>query len=171
MDNQNDMIECRHCGQLWRTETQLRSHRNNAKRCYQKEQAFRNSLGNKRQREAFDIVPEEIGVWHTSAFQEGHVPYLPNPRDNGSNLIHDSPLSIALAFKSCAGGKGLSEKDMTTILKVFLHPEFDSTKIPFSTGKSCKNWLKRRLETENGSPEVANLFCTTIIVILLVLLI
>lgn len=70
----------------------------------------------------------------------------------------DSALALCLLFKSLVGGKGLSEKDISAILKLIHDPDFDVSSVPFFTGRACNKWLKKKLEEENGPLEVRIIF-------------
>lgn len=66
----------------------------------------------------------------------------------------DSSFALSTSFRNCISGRGLSNDDITGILDVVLHPDFDPEDVAFTTGRSSKSWLRRRLQKDRGELEV-----------------
>lgn len=154
---------CFHCGKSFFSEMGLRCHFNAKKACKIKEKLRLQSPG----------TSNTEDIPHSSNLDND----VDDMEDNdGKNLLHkttisttekqfDTPMELAKAFKFAKSGVGLSINDITLILEVVMHPEFDASKIPFKTGKGCNLWLNKKL-SEMGTIEVnCCLYCTLIFIV------
>lgn len=178
MERESDLYICEYCTKEFLTITQLRSHKNHTKRCLQKAEALRKrsrpnrsaavasgvleaSTNNLTNEEGYEVLETRLNVLNVDIATE---------RGTQSSAPFDVALALAAFLnKGCVGGRGLSINDQSELLAILHHPQFDKDDIPYHSGKSCRTWLRRKLESENGPIEVIHYYLITFIFCIVVL--
>lgn len=146
-----DRHYCVHCGSGFSTEGSLRGHKNRSMMCKRKEAELRRLEHEQPIMPPPERVQEDERECYTPVvMQQELVEPVQVPKTPPTEEVRDTPWEVMRAFKSCMTGTGLSLNDMTRLLKVFTHPSYKPTDVPFKTGRAGNLWLKKKMTDLGG---------------------
>lgn len=148
--------KCEHCGRSLADKRGLISHKRKQPKCRRKELEMKESRiqqsadDSTQNDEIPEILPNDSPPVTTTQYQ----PFTQQDVGTFEQTGFNDGFEFYKLIRGFGGGTGLSQKDVTSLIKFLKNPLFNAKRLPYSNGRAATEWFRKYIGEGHGGFQV-----------------